>query len=184
MTQHKITLVEIHPSAGVALEPRYASDNNICNQPLYKQARLWLHPQAAAQLQQAAQSAQKYGLQLWLWDAYRPKTAQQALWNACPDPQYVANPNTGGSLHTRGVAVDLTLARKSQLLDCGTDFDHMSPTAHWNAYEAGLISAAQQENRLRLHGLMQDAGFETIATEWWHWQLPGTWPLLPNTVGL
>ena len=177
-------LVELREGENLKLEPRYASTNNICHKILYSEPRLWIHKKTLPKLIQAKQTAKTQNLQLWIWDAYRPPEVQKQLWNACPDPRYVANPQTGGSLHARGVALDLTLARNKKPLDCGSDFDHMGNAAHWDAYDAGLISAAQQENRLLLRSLMQDAGFETIATEWWHWQLPSPknspWEILPS----
>ena len=56
--------------------------------------------------------ARGYGLKVW--DAYRPQVAQAALWEAIRNNDFVADPKEGiGSMHTRGVAVDVTLIDRS-----------------------------------------------------------------------
>ena len=40
---------------------------------------------------------------------FRPLEAQEKLWKAKPDPNYVSNPKTGKNTHSRGNTVDLTL---------------------------------------------------------------------------
>ncbi|MDA7982739.1 MAG: D-alanyl-D-alanine dipeptidase [Alphaproteobacteria bacterium] len=168
----------VEPSEiGVELDLRYATANNICGRPLYRSGeKVLLHRQAMDRLVRAADSAVEEGFMLLVFDAYRPKRVQEALWEKCPDERYVANPYEGGSMHTRGIAVDLTLTKweKSHWipLDMGTDFDEMSGRAHWDAFENGLITQEQQENRVKLRGIMKAARFDTIPTEWWHYQMP------------
>ena len=97
-------------------------------------------------------------------------------------------------MHTKGVAVDLTLfdwgtaAKEGERMTndpertkeepipeyMGTDFDCMGEKAHWDA----AVDDDAKENRKTLCKIMRGAGFETIPTEWWHWELPGNWPLL------
>ncbi len=169
-------LVEITPEEyGVDLDIRYATPDNITGRPIYAQARLFLRPEAARCLRRASDLARAADLRLVLFDGYRPTAAQAALWEACPDENYVYPP-WKGSMHTRGVAVDLTLAdRTGRPLNMGTPFDDMSPRSHPSSTEVG---AEAIRNRMWLAGLMVSAGFEAIETEWWHFQLPGEWPLL------
>ena len=63
--------------------------------------------------------ARPLGLRLRIFDALRPVEAQWALWNARPDPEFLADPRRG-SPHSRGVAVDLTLLDGDRELDMGT----------------------------------------------------------------
>ncbi len=42
--------------------------------------------------------------------SHRPLSAQKILWSIKPDERYVANPKLG-SMHNRGMAVDVTLTR-------------------------------------------------------------------------
>ncbi len=170
-------LVEIVPGPGIRLDVRYATAANITGRPLYIAPRVFLRPEAAEALKRAAALAVTAGLELVIFDGYRPAGAQLALWRACPDESYVFPP-WKGSAHTRGIAVDLTLARPGgEPLAMGTDFDDMSERSHPSSRD---VPAAVICNRMLLAGLMVTAGFEPIETEWWHFQLPGgdDWPLI------
>ncbi len=177
MTRPK--LVEITPEEhGVMLDIRYATPENMAGKPLYAEPRCFLRPEAAEALKRASDLACHAGFRLVVFDGYRPPQAQRALFRACPDPRYVIPPEVG-STHTRGVAVDLTLADADGMpLEMGTDFDDMREIA-WPA--SRKVSAEALKNRMMLAGIMHAAGFTGIRTEWWHFQLPGTWPLLPPT---
>lgn len=165
------------PAFDIDLALAYATPDNVCGRPLYARAAAYLHRDAAACLQRAITLARPLGLRLRLFDAFRPTEAQQALWEACPLPGFVAAP-TEGSAHSRGVAVDLTLLDAAgTTLDMGTAFDDFSPRSrHGDA----TVSPAAQRNRLLLLGLMRLAGFEHHADEWWHYHLPDAarYPLL------
>ncbi len=163
-------LVEITPHNGdIVLDLRYATANNITNAPIYRQARAFLHPDAAACLQRARWQAAQIGLCLRLFDLFRPVEAQWTLWTCFPDPAFVADPRIGSS-HGRGVAVDLTLQTSAgALLDMGTDFDAFGPEA---GHLASGISPEASRNRALLAGIMGLAGFQAYAAEWWHYQLP------------
>ncbi len=178
MTIHLPMLEEITPqSHGVLLDIRYATADNITGRPIYAEPRCFLRPEAAVALRRASELARHAGFRLVVFDGYRPRNAQRALWQACPDARYVVPPEVG-SMHTRGVAVDLTLADEAgKPLDMGTDFDDMRPIA-WPASRE--VSADVLRNRMWLAGIMHAAGFVGIRTEWWHFQLPGIWPLLPE----
>ena len=97
-----------------------------------------------------------------------PVEAQWALWNARPDPEFLADPRRG-SPHSRGVAVDLTLLDGGgRELDMGTAFDAFTPLSHHGRTD---VSAEAQRNRLLLMGLMTAAGWDFYRNEWWHYQL-------------
>ncbi len=103
-----------------------------------------------------------------IFDGFRPTEAQWALWNALPDPTFIADPRLG-STHGRGVALDLTLATaEGEALDMGTGFDDMTPLS----YHAAAVPAAARRNRLTLLGLMVESGFVHNEFEWWHYNLP------------
>ena len=98
----------------------------------------------------------------------RPVEAQWALWNAKPDPEFLADPRRG-SPHSRGVAVDLTLLDgDGRELDMGTAFDAFTPLSHHGRTD---VSPEAQRNRLLLMGLMTAAGWDFYRNEWWHYQL-------------
>ncbi len=174
-TQTSPRLVEITPQEhNVLFDIRYATADNITGEAIYGAARLFLRPEAETCLKKAAGLARAAGFSLMLFDGYRPAAAQAKLWAACPDERYVCPPHIG-STHTRGIALDLTLARHDQPLDMGTPFDDMSEASHPGST---AIPAEALRNRFVLAGIMGAAGFEPIETEWWHFQLPGEWPLL------
>ncbi|MEA1677595.1 D-alanyl-D-alanine dipeptidase [Nitrospirillum sp. BR 11163] len=163
--------VTIAPGMGfdVDLDLRYATADNLTGSPLYARPACLLHPIAAACLARAIVRAGMLGLRLRIFDAYRPPQAQWALWRALPDPVFIADPREGSN-HTRGVAVDLTLAEGDGTpLDMGTDFDDMSPRAH---HGDDTVPAPVQRNRALLLGIMAVSGWTHYASEWWHYQLP------------
>ncbi|MBB6254900.1 D-alanyl-D-alanine dipeptidase [Nitrospirillum iridis] len=167
----------IDPRTGfdVDLDLRYATADNLTGSPLYARPICLLHPAAATCLTHAIGRARALDLRLRVFDAYRPPQTQWALWRALPDPVFIADPRVGSN-HTRGVAVDLTLARADGTpLDMGTGFDDMSPQAY---HADETVSAAAQRNRALLLGIMAVAGWTHYASEWWHYQLPDA-PLYP-----
>ncbi|TCT07419.1 D-alanyl-D-alanine dipeptidase [Paralcaligenes ureilyticus] len=163
-------LIEITPATHpVDIDLVYATPNNLAGRPVYAQARCALRPQAAACLLKAALAAQRAGYRLRVFDAYRPPRAQQIFWALCPDPRYIADANLGSN-HTRGVAVDVTLLdEKGAALDMGTGFDAMEDRSH---HDRNDLAAGVQRNRCLLLGIMLRAGFRSINTEWWHYELP------------
>jgi zinc D-Ala-D-Ala dipeptidase len=171
-------LVEIttatHP---VAIDLAYATAANITGKPIYRRAACYLHPEAAAGLERAIALARPLGLRLRILDAFRPAEAQWLLWNACPDPEFLADPRRG-SPHSRGAAIDLTLLGPDGCaLDMGTAFDAFTPLSHHGNTE---VPVAAQRHRFLLLGLMSAAGWDFYANEWWHYQLfdAGRLPLL------
>jgi len=183
----KRTPSHLSPAGLVAIDPAeylvevdlaYAGSNNFVCLPIYAaDAPCMLHADAAACLKRAALAAWRAGLGLKILDAYRPPAAQEVLWRICPDPAYVADP-AQGSNHSRGVAVDVALlGEDGRQLDMGTGFDDMRELSH---HDRPDLPAAVQRNRHLLLGIMLQAGFVSLPTEWWHYELPGAaaYPLL------
>ena len=168
-----------HPALDIDL--RYATPDNFTQQQIYHHARAYLHQDALTALVRAAELASAQGLRLRLLDAYRPSVAQWRLWATLPDPRFVADPRLG-SIHTRGVAVDLTLCSASGTpLAMGTEFDEMTPAScHGNT----AIAASAQQHRCLLLGIMTLAGWTHHPYEWWHYNLPDPtrYPLLRDEV--
>ena len=76
---------------------KYATADNITGQPIYREARCLLHPDAAVALEKSIAIAALAGYRLLVLDAYRPQRAQQLLWNACPNQDYVVPANIGSN---------------------------------------------------------------------------------------
>ena len=175
-----VDLSVIFPSLHIDLKS--ATADNITGAPIYREARCLLHTEAVTALAKSISIAQLAGLQLVVYDAYRPQQAQAILWNACPDPQYVVDVAIGSN-HSRGTAIDVTLMDdRGHLLDMGAGFDEMHDRSH--AWHPSVPPAAQR-NRLLLNAIMFGGGFVGINSEWWHFELPDAarYPLLDDQIG-
>jgi D-alanyl-D-alanine dipeptidase len=72
----------------------------------------------------------KCGLGLKIFDAYRPYSVTEKMWEPVQDDRYAADPKKGSG-HNRGIAVDLTIINlKKKELNMGTGFDNFSDSAH------------------------------------------------------
>jgi D-alanyl-D-alanine dipeptidase len=163
-------LISLSPEThDVILDLVYATSNNIAGKPIYERHLCLLHRDAELCLRKAVQLAAKAGCKLKIFDAFRPHEAQVELWETAVDKLYVADPQLGSN-HTRGTAIDLTLVdTRGNELDMGTDFDHMSALSH---HFSDQVSPAAQANRTLLLNIMEQAGFQHLQHEWWHYELP------------
>lgn len=151
---------------------RYATANNFVGLPLYPpDARCLVHESLGPGLAAAAASLREQGYALVFWDCYRPHEAQVEMFNAVPDPAWVARPSAYARSHESARSVDVTLAVGGRLVDMGTDFDDFSPQA--TAYASMGISAAAQANRAVLRNAMAVGGLTIYSGEWWHFDGPG-----------
>ena len=180
-TGNAMPLLElVQGRSGLLIDLAYARADNVTGKPIYARARCFLHPDAAALLDRAAELARPHGLRLKIFDAYRPPEAQWVLWNAFPNPEFVADPRRG-SPHSRGVAVDLTLVDGTGLeLEMGTPFDDFTAASHHGSL---AVSVEAQRNRALLLGLMTEAGWDFYRNEWWHYQLfnSRSYPLISDS---
>jgi D-alanyl-D-alanine dipeptidase len=174
---HFVTITP--PAFDVDLDLRYATADNLTGRPIFARPLCLLHPEAASRLRKAIILAAAQGFRLRIFDAYRPPAAQWALWNALPDPTFIADPRIGSS-HGRGVAIDLTLlGNDGSMLEMGTGFDDMRSVAY---HADTSISVEAQRNRSLLLGIMVAAGWQHYHFEWWHYQLPSStaYPLVED----
>jgi D-alanyl-D-alanine dipeptidase len=162
-------LVEITEAQhDIVIALAYATARNLTGAPIYRNAICYLNDEAAPLLVRAVELARPLGLRLKIFDAMRPSEAQWRLWEARPDPDFLADPRRG-SPHSRGAAVDLTLIDGSGAeLDMGTGFDAFTRLSHHACVEIGVDA---QRNRLLLLGLMTASGWDFYRNEWWHYQL-------------
>lgn len=171
---HLVPLEEVQPP--VLPEVRYATRGNFTGTQLYPSPRLWLHRDTAKALSRVQADLAKHGLALKIYDAYRPFSVQQRMWDLIRDERYVSNPAKNRGRHTRGTAVDVTLVDdKGRQLDMPTDFDNFTDKAH--ADYAGATKE-QKRNRALLSMVMSRHGFIPYPFEWWHFDLTG-WEKYP-----
>ena len=158
------------PDAVVDL--RYATADNFVGVPLYPaDARCLVHESLAPGLATAAAALRRQGYRLVFWDCYRPHEVQVRMFEAVPDPAWVAQPSAYARSHESGRSVDVTLATGGQLVDMGTGFDDFSPRA--TAYATEGVTAAAQANRAVLRTAMAAGGLTVYSGEWWHFDGPG-----------
>jgi len=163
---------------GIAIDLRYATPDNFVSRNIYGGLDCsWLRREAADALAQAAQWLARHrpGYRLLVLDALRPQRVQELLWAelaGTPLTLYLANP-ARGSIHSWGMAVDVSLLDpQGREVDMGAAFDEMSLISHTD-HEAehlalGLLRHEHLIERGWLRAAMRQAGFQTISTEWWH----------------
>ena len=164
--------------AGIGVDLRYATPDNFVGRDLYSPLDCaWLHADAAAAIERAVAvlAERAPGHQLLILDALRPHSVQIELWDALAgtDLQMYLAPPERGSIHSFGMAVDVTiLDAAGRELDMGTGFDDMTELSHpileAKHLESGALTAAQIANRQLLRDAMFQAGFVGINSEWWH----------------
>ncbi|NND31614.1 MAG: M15 family metallopeptidase [Saprospiraceae bacterium] len=150
----------------LVLDIRYATSDNFVGIQLYPCERCLLRKEVAEAIAVAFEALRADNLGLKLFDCYRPRSVQEALWRKVPDARYVTNP-AKGSMHNRGAAVDLTLIdQNGHEIDMGTEYDFFGEKAYhtFTKLPAEVLTA-----RRKLRDLMQEVGFKHIRTEWWHY---------------
>ena len=164
--------------AGIDTDLRYASAGNFVGRDLYGQLDCaFLHREAALALEKVVAwlAERRPDLRLLVLDALRPQRVQEQLWQALRGTAlqaYIAEPGRG-SIHSFGMALDVTLTdRAGAELDMGTAFDDLSELSH-PALEpqllaSGALSDIQLAHRRLLRGAMNQAGWDGIHSEWWH----------------
>lgn len=124
----------------------------------------------ATALAKIAQELKRFGLGIKVWDAYRPYSVTVQFWKLIHDERYVANP-TKGSGHNKGLSIDLTLVdlETGKDIEMPTEFDNFSENAHHGALQA---DSTKSKHREFLKATMERFGFNSLATEWWHYSWP------------
>lgn len=160
---------------GVRVELKYAGSDNFTGQAIYDFTEAYLRYGTAQKLAAAQEALAAQGYSLLVWDAFRPAEAQFRLWEVCPDPVYVANPEKGFSSHSRGNTVDVTLVLPDgSPVEMPTGFDDFSPLADRDYSD---VPEAAAVNARLLEDVMTDCGFKPYAGEWWHFSDTDSYPV-------
>lgn len=201
-----VLLTDVIPSA--IMEVRYYSAFNFVGSRIdgYEQPVILMTREAAEALKTAAETLEKQGYGIKVFDAYRPQRAVDHFmrWSLdegdtrmkaffYPDedkkfliPKGYIAPRSG---HSRGSTVDLTLfdMKTGRDVDMGGCFDYFGVRSHPDHTED--LNKSQIAGRKLLRSAMLDAGFRPLETEWWHFTLanepypdtyfdfPVAWPL-------
>mgnify|MGYP000047021276 CR=1 FL=1 len=163
----------------IAIEARYATDNNFTGAPLpgYGPNRIYLRREAAAALARVQRRLASGGMGLKVFDGYRPVRATLAMveWARRTGQMHLIEEGyiASRSRHNLGLAVDLTLVDWSvggREVDMGTAYDTFSAAAHW----ANATGRTLRYRQL-LRRVMEAEGFRQYDLEWWHYsyEVPG-----------
>ena len=164
----------------VIVSLKYSTTDNFLGTDVYGElTNAYLQPECISKLKNAWNLLQqkKPGSTFIIYDALRPVSVQQLMWDTIDVPQekkfwYVAPP-AKGSIHHYGMAVDLTIADSTgKPLDMGTEFDYFGklafPRFTQKYLDEGRLNQQQADNRRLLIDIMHQAGFTVARTEWWH----------------
>lgn len=173
-----VNIQDIDPS--ILVELRYSTENNFMEKDVYgEMTRAYAQVSVAEDLSKCQSYLKSIdsSLSLLVYDAVRPRSVQQYMWDILDMPvhektKFVSNPKNG-SIHNYGCAIDLTIAdQDGKPLDMGAGYDDIRKIAyprHEQAYlDSGLITLQHIENRELLRDVMKSGGFWNIQTEWWH----------------
>ena len=155
---------------GIALDVRYATENNVTGRPLGGYCRPWalLLDPVARDLARVQRLLRRRGWGLLVFDAYRPASGSRSLvrWARRTGRGHLVGTYIARrSNHNLGGAVDLTLVRHSdgKRLRMGTPYDDLSARANTMNARGAVLG-----NRLVLVRAMGRFGFANYRREWWH----------------
>jgi len=174
-----VDIRSINPEIQVDL--KYATADNFMKKRLYERLRIaYLQKDIAERLSKSQEllSSLKSGYRLLVYDAVRPVSVQQKMWDALDSippserGKFVSNPQNR-SLHNMGAAVDLTIIDERGIpLDMGAGYDDIRKIAYPKLEQEFLAKGQLTEkhiaNRELLRKVMKSQGFLPLETEWWH----------------
>lgn len=136
-----VRVVDIIPD--IRLDIRYTAAENFTGEVIYESAEAYLRRGTAEKLSKVQDELEELGYSLTIWDAWRPVAAQFALWRACPDARYVADPFNGFSGHCRGNTVDITITTlDGEPVELPSGFDDFSALADRDYSDVSETAAA------------------------------------------
>ena len=169
VTDSDTTFVNIKDySQDFVYDMKYASSDNFLKAKVYDCPECFLRLKTVKAIIKANATFMKKGYKIKFFDCYRPLDIQKKMWNIVSNPAYVADPRKG-SIHNRGGAVDITLVDcNGKELDMGTAFDFFGIQASHNYTK---LSQKVIANRKLLKQVMIQSGFNSLNSEWWHYNL-------------
>lgn len=159
----------------IVVELKYATEDNFTGQIIYEFQEAYLRYGTVKKLMAVQEELRQQKLSLKIWDAFRPTAAQFVLWEVCPNPNYVANPNKGFSAHSRGNTLDVTLVDEhGEEIRMPTGFDDFSTFADRDYSDCAFDVML---NALLLEQTMERHGFSGYKGEWWHFTDTDSYPV-------
>lgn len=156
---------------GIKINSVYATSDNFFGAPLYATPKLYVNEALLPALTKVQETLKPYGYGLVLWDAYRPWNASKLANLALPadKKEMLEDPETKGSIHNTGNAVDVGLydLATGEEVELGSGFDEPS-LRQYASYPGG--TARERYLRSLLRETMELYGFKGIEMEWWHFE--------------
>ena len=78
--------------SGIRLDVRYATENNFMGEQLYPEAKAVLRKPATEFLSEAQEDLKERGLELEVFDGYRPYSVTERMWEPYQDPDFSQTP--------------------------------------------------------------------------------------------
>lgn len=147
----------------IIVDLKYATEDNFTGKKIYDFKNAIARTGSCKKLAAANEEVKALGYRIKIWDAYRPVYAQEALWEAYPDPNFVAMPDPTCS-HELGVTFDVTLCDlNGNEMIMQSSFDDFSE----RAYRSFKRSDEEEKYYKILNDAMVNAGFVGYFAEWW-----------------
>lgn len=154
---------------------RFTTEKNVTGAAQYPAVPL-LEDSTAQMLKKAFDAFREDGYTIKIYDAYRPLSAQQALYEAVGNAAVVSDPSVQPGLQQHGRAVDISL------VNMYTGRELKMPTQIFDFRENSLRSHADswswdtRQNAEYMARVMTEAGFKATGC-WWHFENPGHYGL-------
>ena len=159
----------------LVVDLKYSTVDNIAGKVIYKTNEVYLRYGTVKKLMEVQKELRSQGYLLKIWDGFRHPNAHKELWFAYPDPNYISDPATGGSSHSKGNTVDVTVVDASyKELIMPTGFDDFTVLADRDYSDCSVAAA---ENATMLQELMEKHGFTPYENEWWHFRDNDDYPV-------
>ncbi len=152
----------------IIVDLKYNTTDNFTGKRIYNFDQAILRNSTAQKLANANAILKEQGYVIKIWDAYRPMAAQQTLWDAYPDPNFVAKPNANKVTgHQLGATIDITLCTlDGEEVQMQSEFDDFSSSA----YRSYARNPEQEKYYQMMDSAMKQAGFEGYENEWWEYR--------------
>lgn len=194
-----VNLPDLMPSMKYDIKSAYANNfisggysiPNITNVKLYKFSKYsnskisrseyyapLLYP-VAVKLQNALRSARSQGYNFIIYDTYRPTPVEETiytnymkLYNNNANVRAAINRNgynlswfmtTGYSKHSQGIAIDMGLTNSGGTV--------LSAQTNYGVLDESSVVDHNNSNANKLKSLMTNAGFFSLKSEWWHYDM-------------
>lgn len=188
-----VRLVEIKTDETFIIDMMYAGTENMMQTAVYQEVglgnRCFVHPDLAQCLKKLQPLLQERGLKLKICDAYRPVQAFYRMKEIIPMQGFFAA-TAERSQHCHASAIDAVLTDSDGCelkFPCRVDayepkYAQQIRQGQWDEFRQHLEKAKYSwnegensesiKNRTMFRALMEQAGFEALEHEWWHFNLP------------